>query len=50
MESELEEPWHLRTPSHDDDGIYSRAYVRRAIFDGEFEGAALNETWSAVAR
>ncbi len=35
-------------PDADGDGIYSRAYVRRAVFADDFEGAALNEAWSAV--
>ena len=40
----------LRTPLQDGDSIDSRASVRRAIFDGDFEGAALSRAWSAVAR
>ncbi len=35
-------------PDGNGDGIYSRAYVRRAIFADDFEGAAANEAWSAV--
>lgn len=35
-------------PDADGDGIYSRAYLRRAIFADDFEGAAPIEVWSAV--
>ena len=35
-------------PDADGDGIYSRAYLRRAIFADDFEGAALDEAWSSI--
>jgi len=35
-------------PDADGDGIYSRAYLRRAVFADDFEGAAASEAWSAV--
>lgn len=35
-------------PDADGDGIYSRAYLRRALFADDFEGAAPDKAWSAV--
>ncbi len=35
-------------PDAEGDGIYSRAYLRRAVFSDDFEGVAPSEAWSAV--